>query len=433
MNILGNLLKHIVRSRYFVFILQLPFVGFLILIIVSGLFGNIYRNINTWMVGVGWLVFITLLILVSGKTWCLVCPWNAIALWAQRLRFFCKDANLFSLGLKWFRPFRNLWVASVLFVAIIGLEYIFNLTDDPRLTAYIALIILVATVVSALFFERQSFCRYVCPVGAVSGIYSMFAPVELRSADRDVCRKCTTKDCIKGNDNGYPCPVFEYPGKMDTNLYCILCTECIRTCPNDNIAVNIRSPFSELAQLSRDNTSFPPVSDRSEVWMIILLLAMSLFGAVSLSPHYLGITNQMGQWLGFNAGTSFIFSLSVLLGIILFVVINYGFPRLAYAIIPLTLFLHLANTMKLFNLRASEIVILISDPFGLRWDIFGTAGYSAGPLMSDAVIWYINTILIIIGVSATLWLAFRMRIRILGFIALLIFTLIIGYFHWILL
>jgi hypothetical protein len=106
---------------------------------------------------------------------------------------------------------------------------------------------------------------------------------------------------------------------------------------------------------------------------------------------------------------------------------------MAYAIIPLTLFFHLANTVKLFNLRASEIVVLISDPFGLRWNFFGTAGYSPGPLMSDITVWYINTGLIIIGVLATLWLALKMRMKVVGFIVLLIFTLIAGYGHWILL
>ncbi|MFH1228513.1 MAG: 4Fe-4S binding protein [Planctomycetota bacterium] len=431
MNILSNRLKRMILSTFFIFIIQLVFVAFLLLIIIGGLFGNIYRNINTWLVIPGWMVFITLLILISGKTWCLVCPWNTMALWLQRLKFFGRTNNLFSLNLKWIAPFRNMWLASVLLVIIIGLEYVFNMTDSPRLTAYIALIILAAAIISALLFERQSFCRYVCPVGAVSGVYSMLSPLELRSADKDACQKCATKDCIKGNDRGYACPVFEYPGRMDTSLYCILCTECIRTCPKDNIAVNIRSPFSELAGLSRSG-EFPPVSDRSEIWMIVLLLVMSLFGAVSLSPRYQAITVLMGQWLGFNVGISLIFSSSVLLGIILFMLINYGFRRAAYAIIPLTLFFHLANTVKLVDLRGAEIVALISDPFGLRWNLFGTAGYLANPLMAPATLWYINTALIALGIIVALWLAIRMRIKAVGLLGLLIFALIAGYFHWIL-
>ncbi len=51
------------------------------------------------------------------------------------------------------------------------------------------------------------------------------------------------KKSLKGNEKGYPCPMFEFPQSLDRNNYCNYCTECIKTCPKNNIAINTR-PFS---------------------------------------------------------------------------------------------------------------------------------------------------------------------------------------------
>jgi len=106
-------------------------------------------------------------------------------------------------------------------------------------------------VVPAMYYERNSFCRYACLVGRISGLYAMFAPTELRAKDREVCQGCRTKDCVRGNKRGYGCPVFEYPGRMETNADCILCTECIKTCPKDNISFNIRPFAGDLSRGKR--------------------------------------------------------------------------------------------------------------------------------------------------------------------------------------
>ena len=40
--------------------------------------------------------------------------------------------------------------------------------------------------------------------------------------------------------------MFLMPQTIETNTYCTLCTECIKTCPNDNIALNARPFLSDL-------------------------------------------------------------------------------------------------------------------------------------------------------------------------------------------
>ncbi|MEM4303463.1 MAG: hypothetical protein QW470_07415 [Candidatus Caldarchaeum sp.] len=53
------------------------------------------------------------------------------------------------------------------------------------------------------------------------------------------------KECFKGSENGYGCPWYEFPQNLNRNAYCGLCMECVKTCPLDNIALNLRKLIKE--------------------------------------------------------------------------------------------------------------------------------------------------------------------------------------------
>jgi ferredoxin len=40
--------------------------------------------------------------------------------------------------------------------------------------------------------------------------------------------------------------MFLYPGGNDTNKYCILCTECLKSCPNNTMRWGVRPPLKDL-------------------------------------------------------------------------------------------------------------------------------------------------------------------------------------------
>ncbi|MBI5779110.1 MAG: 4Fe-4S binding protein [Planctomycetes bacterium] len=401
MNILKYRFIHrLLINPVFISIIRFPFVVAFFLIIFSGLFGSIYRNSVNLMVGVIWLVFISFTAIIGGKIWCLVCPWNTLAEWMQYI-LRLPDAK-FQVP----RIFRNLWIAVFFFLLIIWLEYAIGLANNARFIAYLAIIIFGITFISVLLFPRKSFCRYGCPVGAICGLYGLFAPLELRSADKETCRQCLTKDCIKGNDKGNACPVFEYPGTMDDNLYCILCTECIKTCPNDNIAVNIRKPVADLLKFR--------VLSFSEIFMIVTMLALSIFGAMNISRIYFLIIDWSLAKLALPEIVSLLFLILILVLIILF--LFYALSRIyrtnlsvvTYTFLPIALFNHLANTVKLFSIRAEEVIPLISDPLGLSWNLFGSAGYLPKPLFDAGTLQYIAGPVMIIGLLYSIYLAYRL-------------------------
>ncbi|MFH1232074.1 MAG: hypothetical protein V1709_11335, partial [Planctomycetota bacterium] len=334
------------------------------------------------------------------------------------------------------------------FILIIWLEYSIGMTDKARSIAYLAMITFGVTFISAIFFHRKSFCRYGCPVGAICGLYGLFAPLELRSNNKNVCQNCKTKDCIRGNQNGIGCPVFEYPANIKNNLYCIYCTECIKTCPNDNIAINLRLPAKDMFKQNPLHLS--------EVFIIITILALSVFGALNISNIHFNILDWSRAV--FDASepltqlllmTCLIVTFTVLFFLLSFVT-RLNVNIIAYVFLPVALFNHIANTFKLMNMRGQEIISLISDPFGLSWNLFGTAGYVPKPIIgpnsanwSDRLILNPNAInplililvpIMIIGLLYSVFLTYRLirnnNKSAIFFLLFIIPMIVIVWFNW---
>ena len=112
---------------------------------------------------------------------------------------------------------------------------------SPAVTAVIVLGFAVLAVAVGLFFERRSFCRHLCPIGGLIGIYSMTAPVELRAKDAAVCATDRDKACYRGSEAAGGCPMFEFPGSMDRNNYCTLCARCVSGCSHHNLVLRFRA------------------------------------------------------------------------------------------------------------------------------------------------------------------------------------------------
>ena len=156
-------------------------------------------------------------------------------------------------------------------------------------------------VLSALLFDRKSFCRYGCLVGRVSGLYALFASTEVRSRSASVCTDCHTKECVKGSATAYGCPTFLYPGKLETNTYCIQCMECVQACPVDNLAVNLRPWGADLAVEGK------PRAD--EAYLALLMLSITGFHGLTMTPNWAKMTAWLSE--SFSLGHLISFSLGM--------------------------------------------------------------------------------------------------------------------------
>ena len=401
--------KYFFRSRAIQLFFQLSFVFLFGVVLFAGFYGdrNPGRNIaptltwNIWWVG---LIFV---ILFFGKMFCYACPWDAVTSWLRRMSFLkIKNKEVFNLGLKWPRYLKNIYPAMIFFIALTWIELGYRVTLSPEKTAILGLIMFGMVFIPGLIFEKKSFCKYGCLVGRVSGLYAMFAPVEIRSIDLDVCRKCKTVDCFRGNGSGYACPTGMNLKTMNTNTYCIMCAECFRTCKYDNVALNIR-PFSHDLMTN-------PKPRLDEAFFALTLFALTAFHGLTMTPVWRLMTGTVKNITG--AGEITAFSIAMAVCIVIPVLVFYLFSRVSYfmagssganfrsmfikysySVIPIALFYHVAHNFEHFVVESQKLIVLISDPFGFGWNIFGTADVQTASLFPVGTIWFTQVFMIVIG------------------------------------
>ena len=379
-------IKNALKSRYpqlAVFIVML--VGY-IFAILAGLIGTPVGSHNFSIVFV-WIAWWAVLILVAvpffGRGWCAVCPIPLPGEWLQRGAVLSPpDKKTKWLNLRWPKFLRNIWLQNISFLLLALFSSI--LLTTPNITGIVLAAMLFAAIGLSTIFERRAFCRYLCPVGGFIGLYSQTAPIELRIKDKQVCVTCEGKPCYNGSQAGYGCPWDVFPGGLTKNTYCGLCMECIRTCPHDNIAVNLR-PFS--ADLAKPSTRM------DEAFKAFIMLGSAMI--------YAGVL--LGPWGAFkdaayNVGTSAWFIYAIIFLAIIFVILpgfftlgilkakstlplKQRFASLATALIPLGLMFWVAFSLSFVLTNASYIIAALSDPLGLGWNLFGTANAIWQPML----------------------------------------------------
>ncbi len=398
-------IRRLVNKRWFPLLIQAPTVLLFGFLTLTGLVGEKLTNfapVFTWTIWWGLLVFI---VLFMGKAFCMVCPWDAIAGVVQRNSLFKHRLSVRSLNRKWPKWARNIYPATILFIGLTWLELGFGVTRDAHATVVLGLVMLAMVVASAVVFERRGFCRYGCLIGRISGLYAMFAPIELRPRKKSVCLSCKTRDCEQGNERAAPCPTFEVPSELSRNTYCTMCTECVRACPHNNFALRLRSFCTDL----NSESEFRP----DESYLAIVLLALTSFHGLTMTPTWYTYTDWVQSLVGVGYKTAF----SILMATCIIVPVAFFwtialvgnavtrarigigpvFRAFAFSLVPIALFYHVAHNVMHFFREAQFLLPRLSDPFGWGWDLFGTASVTYGPLLELDTIWYLQLFLVLTG------------------------------------
>lgn len=416
----------ILRWPPLLFLLRFPLVVLFVGVIVAGLLGEQSpgRNLATITVWTVWWAALPFLALAFGKLWCAVCPWQALADWAQRLRLWGAADRPVTFGLAVPPWLRGLWPAIVLFLFLTWLELGFGVTLSPRATAWLGLAMLFLSLYTGLIFARGAFCRYGCLVGAITGIYASFAPVELRGRDRALCRACPGRDCYHGNRHGNPCPTFQYLGGMERSSHCLLCLECVRSCPQDNVAVRLR-PFAwELGELPR--------AGRDEAWLAVILVGLTTFHGFVMTPWWGRVEEAVEAAAGLGTVGTFTVLMAAAMALpagahtgVAALARWWGgagpqvaraapFVQYAYALLPVAFFYHLAHNAGHLFLEGGALLPALSDPLGWGWDLFGTARTLPGPLLSGGVLLGLQVTCLVVGQAYAARVALRVSRRLFG-------------------
>ncbi len=190
----------------------------------------------TWLV---WFPLLPISAFLLGRVWCGVCPIAGFGDLAARI-------TRFNLPVPAILKRLDFWLLAVAFIFVDYVEELFGVADRPFATAVFLIVILYLAAAMTILYERKAFCKYVCPLAGVLGAYSAMSILEVRG-NRKVCQsQCGDHTCHKGTAEVPGCPLFAYPASINTNAECMMCLNCVKTCDNRGLQLNLRPPLQEL-------------------------------------------------------------------------------------------------------------------------------------------------------------------------------------------
>ena len=288
---LGRMLKW----RWGRLIFQIPLLLLAILLIYDGFTGAIIasQNLATVAAWIHYRGIIILVLLLVGNVFCMSCPFTIPRTIAHRLSKY---------GKRWPRSLRNKWLAIGMLVLIFFLYEWLDLWASPLLTAWVIIAYFVAAFALEFLFAESPFCKYVCPLGTFNFTSSTISPFQISVTSQDVCRTCVGKECVNGSSNVLGCGTELFAPQIKSNMDCVLCLDCARACPYDNVALISRTPTQELTSGSW-----------SRRWdLIFLVLVFTLAGlsnAFGMVPPFFVLQQQLAAWL--TTGSDFVLLLVI--------------------------------------------------------------------------------------------------------------------------
>ncbi|MBI4781684.1 MAG: cyclic nucleotide-binding domain-containing protein [Oscillatoriophycideae cyanobacterium NC_groundwater_1537_Pr4_S-0.65um_50_18] len=290
-------LRQVLLSRWYPEGLWIAMMAFFVPVTIAGFIGPQTRDssVTLNLFWAWWWPGYLFLFVFVGRLWCAVCPFMITAEWIRRfsLRLFPRQQ------LTWNTQWLNRWGAWILFggfVAIYLWEKLWDLPHHAYLSAWLLLTITAGAVIFSLIYERRLWCRYLCPIGGMNGMFAKLAMVELRSTQQVCGSQCHTFGCYKGSSatpvtfaDALPnegqatggCPLYSHPAQLQDNRDCMLCMTCLKACPNRSAQLNLRFPTSDLLDNHRG------------FWAEGALLLL-LFGGVFM--HH---AQRLLAWLGY--------------------------------------------------------------------------------------------------------------------------------------
>lgn len=295
-----------------------------------------------------------------GRLWCSICPFMIYGEVVQKLSLWLVPRQL----KHWPRDEADRWGGWFLFglfTLIFLWEELWNLENTAYLSSCLLLLITAGAMIFSVLFERRFWCRYLCPIGGMNGLFAKLSMTELRAQQGTCSAECTTYQCYKGGPvkregqetNG--CPLYSHPAQLVDNRDCVLCMTCLKACPHRSVEFNLRPPGIELW------TTHQPRNH--EVALLLLLLGGVFLHRLPQLQTALGLDFHLQNFwphLGISVGVLAIATLIPITGHGLLRVLSPGkhrpFLELAYGYLPLVLGVTLAHYLKMGLTEAGQIL-----------------------------------------------------------------------------
>jgi len=375
------LARSLVKSRYFPGAIQsialLAYFSFIYIGFQATSEAARYTNLASLIIWTLWWPGLVAATFLQTRLWCTACPIGLVS----------RTLGRYGLKLKTPRALRHnrLGVVTGLFL-LHSLVVAYAVNHVPALTAVYLLALLGYAALIALLFEPDAFCGAFCPLSGIVGSYAMLSPAELRSADRTRCQTCAKHRCNK------ICPRNLYMGTLDSNQDCLLCFDCVKVCPNDNIILRHRAPLQDLWN-ERTQTM-------GTALLVAVLLGVMIEEVGEEWARFQAMTTAVPEWvtrLGVPErvlGYSWLEALWLNLALPLLIAglaaalarllarrgsVRQYFLRYTPALLPLVFSLHLSKMVYNLLAHLAMLPFALRDPVGMRTAAAFAANPAAAP------------------------------------------------------
>ncbi len=399
-------LTRLLSAAWYPRVFQLAGLVTFALILYFSFAGNPHGELNfatvfTWRL---WWALLPLSLFLVGKFWCAICPLATLSDLAQ------KFSPIVRVTPRFLRE-HGAWVMLALFVALSWAHSIFDIHNTPWITGVVFIALALGAILLALRYEQRAFCRFVCPVGLMSGLYAMLSPLGLR-ANGNVCRAgCATQSCRAAPN----CKLYEYPRTMDSNRYCVLCGDCVSACLHDSLKMILRAPTREVAEIRK-----PVVG---EAFFAVLLLGLVFVEIVRMTPLYpafmqraLVLTPIDNYSLIYSlALAALLIAISALAIFVSWVASSNWKPNLArfsYGFIPLAFAAHLGTNLFELSAEGTRSIKVVINNLNLPFLLFDLPPKVRGAIYdTDPMLMMAQYAMVALGLLASLIAIYRIARR----------------------
>lgn len=331
-----------------------------------------HTNLPNLLVWSYWFSLIVIIAIFFGRFWCSICPMELV------ISIF----NRFGLKKEPGKFIKSGWVITILYtiILIFGI-HVFLIQWIPSRMALYMLSLLSIVIIVSLIWEKRTFCNYICPIGFLLKLYSLFSTIRIKNKNQEVCANCKTKDCISAkrhyNFMKRSCTSNVNPPDLKYQTDCILCGQCIKTCPHDNLKIGYSKPsLKKIANLnfSSSEIAFTLIIAGLVAWEI--LFKWEVARGIYLAPHYFisNLFNFTGTLykidkalLFFIIYPSVIFLIfSLLMKVLSKKSLKNCLGNITVSILPIIVVMHLLSAILIMIEHSVYIKLAVSDPIGLN-------------------------------------------------------------------
>ena len=348
---------------------KLVAVGLFVLTVAAGFFGvqDPYRNLAVVMVWVVWWVGFAFVCALVGDLWAVLNPLRTLY-------------RLPSVAMPYPRAL-GAWPAVLVFLGFAWAELVWREKDVP---AYLATVVLAYSAITwggMFLFGREAWLARGDAFALAFGVLGRFAPLDLQRAQlRWPGAALASSEKVR-----FPFLVFvvlilgtvTFDGFMETPL-----AERLGTAVQSSPGL-VRSLFA-LSELGLDESQL--VATATLIAFPLAFLGVFLLAAAAM----VRLTRAWRPGLGIvEAACAFVLTL-----------------------VPIAVAYHLSHYFSLLLTAGQFVIPLLSDPFGIGWNLFGTAAYKVDlGVASPYVFWYAAVILIVVGHVMAVYLAHVVALR----------------------